>query len=250
MDNISITSSFYKNRNLDSNFVNCFHALNMAIESKFASFIYNNDRSRIVYASNEFCFRKRASQLEKDQNNVGNPTWNNIYLPFMNYYLTETSDPTSRPWFCHSALVNGIFVDELGFNLQINPIKLQYEATIWYTSDFDMKFVLVPLYHDNNTESKIEYQVQINDQTLTCLAINKYNITYNPAYKENDWLEKNKIRSIALDFSIDTFLIEGNYDVSIVKEVIFDFLTTKNLPTTYDDPQWNNSKEIIQYFND
>lgn len=247
-NNIEISNSFYKNRHLDNNFINSIYSLDIAVELYFASLFFNNDLTRIVYSSNEYCFRKRANQSDKSET----PVWNNVNLPFFNYYLTGTSDPTSRPWYSHYALINGIYIDELGFNIQINPVKFTYEATIWFSTDYDMKYALIPLYRDNNTESKIQFDVQVDNQTLSCLGINHYSITYNPAYKESDWLEKNKIRSISLDFNIDTFLLQGEHDVSLVREIIFDFLSTKKdmADITIDDFTGSLNKEITEYFSD
>lgn len=245
-NNIDITNSYYKNRHLDNNFINSFYALDFSIEKYFASMLFNDDLTRIVYSSNEYSMRRRANQLDKSET----PVWNNANLPYFNYYLTGVGIPTSRAWYSHVSLVNGLYIDELGYNVQINPVKLTYEATVWYSVDYDMRLALIPLMRDDATESKIQFDVQVDNQTLSCLGINHYNITYNPSYKEQDFLERNKIRSISLDFNIDTFLLQGEKDVSLVKEIIFSFLSSKNLPTTYDDPQWNQSKEIDIYFND
>lgn len=222
-NNIIISNSFYRNRNLDTRFINSVYAMNIAIEYYFSNLFFNNDLTRIIFSSNEYAFRRRASQSDKSET----PVFNNIYLPFLNYYLTGTSNPTTRPWFNWQNVVEGIFIDELGYNIKINPVKFQYETTVWYSTDYDMQYSLIPLYNDHNTETKISYNVQVDNQLLSCIGILSYNITYNPTYKENDWLNLNKIRSISLDINMDTFLLEGFKDVSIPNQVIFDFLATK-----------------------
>lgn len=52
----------------------------------------------------------------------------------------------------------------------------------------------------------------------------------NSSYTEKDWLEKNKVQTITLDISCQTWLIaeDDNHKYSVTKKVIFDFLHGTN----------------------
>ena len=62
------------------------YSLDIAIENHFASTL-EFPLDRIIYASNEYCFRERTRKNEGDLN-----------LPFLNYYRKGFGE-SDRPWF-------------------------------------------------------------------------------------------------------------------------------------------------------
>lgn len=66
---------------------------------------------------------------------------------------------------------------------------------------------------------------------------------YRSQYNESDWLEKNKVRTIGMNFSVDTFLLQTTTDgFWIPKKVLATFASTHDL-SIHD---WEDYDELYQ----
>lgn len=249
MSDYTGTSSYYKNRNLDTSFRNAIYSLNIAIETHFAGLLFDNDLNRIIYSSTDYSFRKRAQEN----------TWNNANLPFINYYVDDIENNNDLQHFNHVANIEGIYIDELDRKLRITPIRVQYDMSFWCHTDYDLQFMTYEVLYDDSNETLIPYYLNIDGKQIKNYGTLGYNLQYKPQFDENDWLERNEIQGMKLDISVDTFLIKDNLDVALVETVIFDFLTAKTdlnfddiEDTDWDDPSssdnWSATERITSYF--
>jgi hypothetical protein len=206
----------------DANFRNSCYCLETAIEAKYTELLLGNQTNRIIYSLNNFAFRKRAS------------TNNNNFLdmPFMNYKIKSISNKTERPWFNFKAAVEGIYFPILNRKLRIQPITINYEATIWLARDDEMQYLYQKLIFDQAVETKVTYYIEILGQEIPVLGVIDYHLAYEPNYNEKDWLAKNSIHSIQLDFSVQTFYILDNLEISIPDKVLFGFSVQNEIDTT------------------
>lgn len=237
-DIIPPSSFYYESEFLDKNiFFNTVYALDIAIEQNFAEMLFYSDLSRVVYASNDYCFRKRT---EMNENGL-------LDIPFMNYYLTDVSRDTNRSLWKNSSNVQTLanidnYMQELGFGIKLVPVRLEYEATIFFSQDKDLQYATSKLMFQDNNETILKgILTSENGTELKNPAFMDYSFSFKPEYNENEWLESNNITSIGIDFGIDTFLIYPDTEargilktpqpaytpLRVTNEIIFNFLSTK-----------------------
>lgn len=249
-DIISNPTSYYYGSKYRTNnfFFNSIYSLDIELEKKFADVLFYGDLSRIIYASPEYNFKERGRKNES-----------NLNLPFMSYWLNVISDETDRKLFSNQINVDGLDLGLTAANIkpQITPLHLEYDALVFFSQDRDLKYASYLINKLHSNENVVYYYLQV-DGTETVVKIPAfltYDVSYNPEFKEQDWLEENKIMSIAMTWNIDTLQlnvlnesIDEAYPIlSITQQTIFDFLVTKNIIDRNDIS--NNEGILLQYFN-
>ena len=257
MDNVATTesnshyitrsSSFYYGEQMKS-WANTpmSYALDIAIENHFGKTL-EFPLDRIIYASNEYCFRERTRKNEGDLN-----------LPFLNYYRTGYED-SEREWFNDYSNRFGLidrtnkFTSLMGGKMRIYPITITYEATAFFGQNKDCEYAMNKLLFDKSNETIIKPQLETNDgDIIENAGLMSFDIEYNPTYQESDWLEQNRIWSIGIDFSVTTFMI-GKFDTNpsnlhVAKSVLLEFFSAKKL----DHENYMNSEQmewiLTEYF--
>ena len=214
--------SFYAS---ETNFINIGYALDLAIESHLTDILLKSTLSRIIYSSNAYALRKRAKE------NSGN-----LSLPFINYKMTGY-DPGDRSRWNVRAYSKGVFVPDLNIKVIYAPIRLEYEATYWCHRDDELRYAITQLDMDADNKTILNPTVTIDSQEVSFPSYKEYtNITYDPDYDENDWLERNKIHSATMDFAYETFILQTNSDITIPTSVIFNWAAGNDYDTTdYDE---------------
>lgn len=211
------------------------YALDIAIENHLST-VLEFPLDRIIYASNEYCFRERTRKNEGDLN-----------LPFLNYYRNGY-DESDKPWFNDYSNRFGMidrqnrFTSLLGGKMRIYPITINYEATAFFAQNKDCEYAMNKLLFDSSNETIIEPQLETNNGDIVKnIGIVNFDLEYNPTYQESDWLEQNRIWSIGIDFSVTTFMI-GNFNplpdrdkdgkpmpLHVAKNVLLEFFSAKKL---------------------
>ena len=238
---MAVLSSFYN----DPSFLNSIYSLNISLEQYYANRILNGDGSRIIWASNQYSFFRRA-QLN---NSSGN---NDLNLPYINYWLKDIQPQTTSRWTLPGQ-AQGLFVDEIQSAIRVNPWGLGYEATYFANRQDDTLYAFQRLAYDSTIKTTVDYTIAVNDQNgnpvnlLFRGVIHLTGLVYNPQYMEQEWLERNKIFSIAMDFTVDTFLVYGNQDVAIPLEVIFTFNSLHGDGNSISEVEQKNA--VVDYFN-
>jgi len=238
-------------------FLNSIYSLDIAIEQYFSKMIFYSDMSRIIYASNEYAFRRRG---EMNEDGI-------LDFPFMNYYLKSIDPETNRQLWNNTTNVQSLYnIDGykqvLGYGLKLVPIHLTYEATIWYSQDLDLQYAYSKILMSNTNETILYpiIDVENSDVKIKNVAFLYYNLSFKPEYTENDWLEKNNITSASLDFEFDTFAVYPDTEILvtpqpsakglyIANEVIFNFLSSKGELFKNSDLLNTQPQELlIEYF--
>ena len=222
------------------------YALDISMEYKLSELL-QFPLDRIIYASNDYCFRERTRKNHGDLN-----------LPFLNYYRIGY-DASERRWFNDYSNRFGLidrnndFTSLLGGKMKIYPINVNYESTVFFAQNKDCEYAMNKLMYESSNETVISAQVE-NDKgdVIKNVGIVGFDLEYNPTYRENDWLEQNRIWSISLDFSINTFMI-GDFDenpdnLNVTKSVLLEFFSAKKL--NYDNYKESEQMEWIltRYF--
>lgn len=228
---ISNSSFYYKEYFKEWYNLPCVYALDIAMEKYFCNLLHF-PLDRLIYASNDFCFR------EREKKNGGQ-----LNLPFMNYYLTGYSD-TDREWWNNYAqsyavmdVSNQSYYSNLGTQLKLTPVKAEYEATVFFNQRKDAEFAYHQLVQDEANETMVSFELEssvLDENGDPNILLNNgivyLEIEFNPTYNETDWLQQNNIWTVQANFNVDTFMIYGNSDndFHIAKEVELEFITSKH----------------------
>jgi len=207
----------------DSSFINVLYIIDLSLISHFSTMLFSGDQTRVIYSSNDYAFRKRSD------NNVSN-----LNLPFMNFRLKSHEVGERIRWNLPSNS-QGVFIDQLDAKIRFSPILLNYEASIWFHRDFDIKYAFNEIIWDSDNKTLLrpyatvtntfipETPVEVDIEFPAHLGYTGPSL--DPEYNEKDWLEKNNIHSATIDFEIQSFALKTNTDITIPTDLLFNFAT-------------------------
>lgn len=212
------------------------HAVNVSVMNHFAAGFFNGDLTRIVYASNAYAFRRRVEQNGK--------TTQGLALPFMNLKLMNVETATQRPWKNMTLEAGGLEMYEIANKMRMTPVTLSYEGTMFFSTEIETLATMSSIVWERAMETKLRSGVDIAYQpspaapavtyTLDSIGILRLDqLTYNQEYQEADWLQKNKIRAIPVNPSVETWLFKTKVPVgtkiAITKEFIMGLYENNSL---------------------
>jgi hypothetical protein len=219
-------------------FFNNVLSTNIALYKYMADMFFDGDMERVVWASTDMMFRKRQEQLqERKADNSPKTNLGILDMPFCSFRLTQDGihPGTQRNWWNPALHVEGMWIEELGRRLRLTPATLNYEACFCCNHDNDLYLAQQEQVWDKNAETILESFVDASapdgsTHTLKNIVIYDAEPHVNPQFSERDWIEKNKIQTITLDISCQTWLIaeDEHHRYSVTKKVIFDFLHGAN----------------------
>lgn len=208
-----------------------------SLDTHFKNMLFKGDVSRIVTAKNNYALRARA-----DQNQVNS----SLNIPFMNYKrLSWDFDSDINKWQVE-LFSRGIFIDELENKLKLNPVIFEYEGTLWYAREDDLVHAFRTMRMDADNLTELDFSIMIDGHEVALNGWLTYSsLDFDPDYDESDWLEQNKIRTIALDFSIQTFDVEPSdntpLEFALTEKVVFNYIQKYNLPEDF------TSNEVVEF---
>jgi hypothetical protein len=222
-----VSGGFYSNKS----FINTKTSLILSLFDYFSNLFFDGDSNRVIYASNDFSFRKRMSQNKKDIDNE-NILIQNLNLPYMNFYMTDLQPTTERTWKSFPLELQGVMDWTIRKKLRISPVKISFEATLFTEKETDRHYIMSEAFWQGALERKLNPLLEIDGQSFSNIGVLKFGLNFSDQYQEKDWLEKNRIRATSIDFEVDTFLIKTNTEgFCIPKEVLLSFATTHDLST-------------------
>ena len=208
---MSIEESYYA----DKNFINTTYACDIAVENHLANMLFNDDLTRIIYASNAYAFRERSD----DNTGV-------LEMPFLNYKLSNY-EHGPRIWWNIASYTQGVYISELEAKIQYSPVTLHYECSVWCNRDDELNYIASEINFDADNKTSITPVVSIESNDLNLNALLSYtNNTYDPEYNEVDFLTKNKIHSMSINFTLDTFSLKYNNDITIPTTAVLEFYSS------------------------
>ena len=184
---------------------------------------------RVVYSDNSSAFRKRSD----DQ--LGN-----IDLPFINFIQKEITTDDEFNWYNTCLDKRGEYIPELETTVRLVPIQISYECTFWCALTNEMRYIANQLafFRENHTDLELPLEYDFTNSlgekvTVTIphyLKLNFTNLTINPEYERNAWLEENIKHSVEMDFTITTWGLQiDSSDVSITEKTILHFTDNPDL---------------------
>lgn len=211
-----------------------YYAVHMRVDQHLADTFFNGDLTRIVTASNNYALRKRSDQ---------NKTDSSLNLPFLNYKRTDWDFDDGIGKWSNPAFGQGIHIDGIPFKIKILPTVLKFQSIIWFATENDIVNAYKNLRFDSDGLTELDYSLTFGNVTVPMWLWFTYDdATFDPEYNESDWLEKNKIKTISLNFTVHFFNIDfdESEEVAITEKVLFDFASKK----------FEHVEELENYFKD
>lgn len=205
-------SSYYNQRwfnNKDRYLLDCELSTTLALFDYFEGFIFPNDPSRLVYATNSFAFRARQRTLRGNENSELQA--NSLSMPFMNLGVKQggISFADTNLFSSFQAKSEGILLDKLGIYARLYPVTIQYEGTFFTDQVADAHVVLQRAFKrgavEQNLSSKLYYG---GNEILNIIKLNFDDIVLDDQYQESDWLEKNRIHTVGFQITADTYMVD------------------------------------------
>jgi hypothetical protein len=232
--------------------------IRMAIETYFANNLLRSDLSRVIFASEQYAFRQRLNLKSKN----GNPSIQELDLPYMRYFWTGNWQIDDRPAVQNATAGLMGFPDEsIGFqNIRFLQGQIIFNCTAFFSRTDDAQLAYETLIWIQNPAPQ---QFSYGSLTYKGYAIKipilfeVEDIQWMPAYNETEWLEKAHI--IPINFNIhlrstimsqipqtpqsSTFWVDS--PPVITENVLLDFLSYKFQNTFYDQSNYNREVQGI-----
>ena len=214
-------------------FNNVYLSSIIALNDYLVSVYFPDEPTRLIYASNDFAFRRRQMLQNSDEEDSSKFQVNSLNMPFMSFSVSSggISADTERMLKNNQLEKTGIMDWTIKKKIRLSPVKIDFEATYFSTEEIDIQYVMSLLQWDGASETLIKPEIEIDGHTFCNYgSLDITSINYRPTYNENDWLEKNKIRTISMSFALDTYLILiDDSSFWIPKTVLLSFATSKGI---------------------
>lgn len=239
---------------------NSLTLIRMALETYFANNVFRSDLSRVIFASEEYSFRQRLNLLSKN----GNPSIQELNLPFMRYYWQGNWQIDDRAAIMNATAGLIGFPDEsIGFqNLRFLQGQIYFDCTAYFSRSDDAQLAYETLLWIQNPAPQ-----QFNFGSLTYkgyaieipILFEIEDIVWMPTYNESEWLQKAHIVPISFKIHLRSAVMSqlpqtpesstfwNDASPVITKHVLLDFLSYKFKNAYFDQSNYN--LEVSGIFN-
>jgi len=232
-------SNYYKQDTNVRNYRNIIYYIEIELEKYLAKLLTKNQLDRIIWSSSDFALRKRGGNAQEDVTNT-------LDLPFVSYKLTDVNTDTQRQLFNNYMNVNGVYLSDAEVMVKTAPMHLEYEVVFWCNRDEELVYATHNFLFDMSNETLIHPSIPLETgKSIVLPAFISFSGSYNDVYSQSDYIISNKIRTLSMTFSIDTYILKevgntlnsegigsfGSINIPLVKTVIFDFFNSKNINT-------------------
>ena len=242
-----IIEKYYSKDNKVNNkkFIDVFESICINIEYWLSKEIFKNDISRIIYATDDNAFRKRIELLDNGKNENEQLTPEILDLPFGIYSVAgdiepDDSDSTKRSV---SNSVSGIYFPDEEINQRRVAVKQKFKAILFFNNRKTLREAFQLLFWEKEPEYEIHMYNEIewrNRIIKLPMAIKIDELKSNSSeYKETDFLTKNEIFTITVEFTVRTYQLLIN-NIQKIFQLPMRF---SNFIDTYEEDE-----EHIDYF--
>ena len=222
-------------------FLNSIHSANIALWDHYASMFFDGDINRIIYCSSDHAFKKRAREQEN----------NSLNLPFMNFKIEPDGivNGGERNWWNMASNTSGMYIDELKRKLRLQPIEIEYDSKLYIHAESDLQYAMSILHWDDSNETLLKPLLYIETEdhqqhTIENIGVLRYRASFDADYNESDWLERNKIRVIDINMTLETFMVLENFRFGIPNKVILDMVISKDITRTGEGIEMTWTKDV------
>jgi hypothetical protein len=233
---------------------NSTYLIMMALETYIGQEIFKGDGSRIFYGSDSFAFRQRMNKLYPTINTgITSVTASQLQFPFCNYFRASSWKIDTRPAIQNAtaALYGFQISNDIPVNVRFLQTEMDFNLTFYFNRDDDAQNCYDILMWIQNPSPKqfpwsgMQYK---NYKIDIPVIMTTSNISWTNQYKENEWLQKNRIIVVKADINIKSVVLDqfaqgsksGLFEILpadsdigkyyITREALLDFLSFKKEP--------------------
>lgn len=253
-------------------YVNTYYYVYKFLEDWISSNIFRNDKTRVFMASDDYCFRRRF-ELTDTSKDFSTLDFSSLRFPFANYWPQNSAWIVDPRIAAKSASLTYLGIYEGNTKLRAAQSLFTIPVTLWFNREDDARFAYDILYFNSYNEHYYSVNVpygrdttikgdksSIIGSTLSLpMNLEISEINFNPEFKETDWLKKQRVFPIKVDFRVRSYAIlppkQPDYNVTlnvngtlsdgssyisgfnfyyIVDDVILNFNERENKVQTYD----------------
>lgn len=190
-----------------TSYIPTYYYVYMYLEYWIAKNIFRNDLSRVFMASNDYAFRRRfeLTDMSKAYDEI---EASSLRFPFANYnILNQGWTANDRPAANTAAQIYlGIYAGTT--KVRAADVSTTIPVLFYFDREDDARLAYDTLFFYTFNKHYFSTEVPFANNTLQIpITLEINNISFNPDFKENDWLKQNRIFIIAADFDIDTYAI-------------------------------------------
>lgn len=188
----TLAKQFYKH----DAYVASRYALYIALERWLAGVVFRSDSTRIFLASDDYAFRRRFELTDTSQA-YDQVQASSLQFPFANYWPGNDGwKPDTREAANTAALVVSGISDRTRM-LRAMAVTSDITCTFYFDREDDARLAYEFLLWKSFREQFMYTTVQWKDEILNLpLNIKIQDLTFNPSYKESDWLKEQRIFTI------------------------------------------------------
>lgn len=234
---------------IHSSYIPTYYYVYIFIEQWLAANIFRNDLSRVFMASNDYAFRRRFELTDMSEN-YEDIDASSLRFPFGNYWAQNTGwKVDDRPAANTAAQVyEGLYLGTT--KVRAVNVTLPVGIQLYFDREDDARLAYDRLFfysfnrHFYSTEANIA-----GNRVGLPMNLQLDDLTFNPSFKESDWLKQNRIFVLTFTMNVSTYILnppkqpdythddtdlsdydDGNEQYYIVNDVILNF--------------WNKSSNI------
>ena len=215
-------------------YVNTYYHVYKFLESWLADNIFRKDKSRVFMASDDYCFRRRF-ELTDMSKNYSELDFTSLRFPFANYWPQNSGWIIDPRIAAKSAALTYLGIYEGNTKIRAAQSLFTIPVTLWFDREDDARLAYEIIYFNSYNEHYYSVDVPYGRDTtiegdspsvssdVLSLPMNMEitNLTFNPNFKETDWLKRQRVFPIKVDFQIRSYAIlppeQPSYDVSMNK---------------------------------
>ncbi len=213
-------------------YVNTYYHTYKFLENWISTNIFRKDRSRVFMASDSYCFRRRF-ELTDTSEDYSTIEFSSLRLPFANYWPQNSGWVPDPRIAAKSAALTYVGVYVGSTKIRAAQSILSIPVTMWFDREDDARMAYEILYFNSYNEHYYSVNVPYGVDTtkdndgghsysdVLSLPMNLEisDLRFNPEFKETDWLKRQRVFVIKVDFSIRSYAIlppnQPRYDVTM-----------------------------------
>ena len=196
---------------IDTPFIDIHQSVKVCLNAFLANLLFKADLKRVIYSKTDIAFRRRI-ELE-DKGKLENQEYNpiSLNLPFANFYQSSDWEPDDRQFVKNAGqAIFGVYDKNTFRRIRSIPVMCKYNATIYLSRRDDVRLVQQLFFQEKSpgTDIRLYAKYGWKGQTLLIPVFARINsINTKPDYNQKDWLEKQRIFPVDVEFTIRSYQI-------------------------------------------
>lgn len=196
---------------INTPFIDIHQSVKICLNAFLANLLFKGDLKRVIYSKTDIAFRRRI-ELE-DKGKVENQEYNpvSLNLPFANFFQSSDWETDDRQFVKNaSQAIFGLYDLNTYRRIRSIPVMCKYNATVYLNRHDDVRLVQQLFFQEKSpgTDIRLYAKYGWKGQTLLIPVFTRITaINTKPDYAQKDWLEKQRIFPVEIEFTIRSYQI-------------------------------------------